>query len=62
MAAERIGDAWAAIWEEGVWAAGVWEPVAGEEPGPTPDTGGTFSRRRVGALKKLGHSLYLRAP
>lgn len=47
MAAERIGSAWAAIWEAGVWATGVWEPVAGEI-GPEPDaSGSSFGRRRT---------------
>lgn len=64
MAAERIGTAWADIWEEGVWAAGVWTPVGGEEPppiGPEPDGGGSFARRRIGMLQKTGTALY-RAP
>jgi hypothetical protein len=49
MAAERIGSAWADIWEAGVWAAGVWEPV--DEIGPTPDvSSSSFGRRRTAAF------------
>lgn len=33
MPAESPGYVWDAIWEEGVWAVGVWDD---EEP-PTPD-------------------------
>jgi hypothetical protein len=46
MAAERIGNAWAAVWEDGVWADGVWAPVNGGSPPYVPGDPITADDRR----------------